>query len=54
MTEEFLDISCPICGKRDEAGWWDSRDDCVIMVCERCDVMYQVMNDESKKVIEGD
>ena len=51
MTEELLDISCPVCGKRDEAGWWDSNDDCVVMFCTRCEKMYVVKNDGDKEVI---
>lgn len=51
MTEELLDISCPICGKRDKAGWWDSLDDCIMMYCTRCAKMYRVMNDGNKEVI---
>ena len=48
MTEELLDISCPICGKKDKAGWWDSDDDNVMMFCTRCNMMYAVMNNGTK------
>lgn len=50
MTEEYLDISCPICGKRDMAGWIDNDDVEIIMCCERCDKIYAVFNDGSKVV----
>lgn len=51
MTEKLLDISCPICGKRDKTGWWESLDDCVLLFCVRCDSMYQVMNNGDKHVM---
>lgn len=54
MTEEFLDTSCPICGKKDKTGWWDSLDDCVIMACTRCRKMYKVINNRDKQIIERD
>ena len=52
MIKELLDISCPICNKKDDVGWWDSWDDCVVMFCTKCDTMYQVMNDGKKHVMQ--
>jgi hypothetical protein len=52
MTERYLDISCPLCNKRDEAGWCSCYGADILMHCNRCGKSYVVKNDGTKFVYE--